>query len=112
EAGLPVAGRLQRRRVVGGLARVDGRGAGLVQREPGKRVLAERQQIGQLADGREAGAPDQLDGNAALEAAQVQLHELREAGEVRHHQDGLVLELADEGEDLGVLRREELYGAS
>ena len=81
-------------------------------REPREVVGAERQEIGKVADRGEVRLPEQLNGNTALVRGKVELDVLGMPGEVRHHQDRLVLEVADEGKDLPVLRIQELERAA
>ena len=59
------------------------------QPEPVEAVGAERQQVGQLADLREADPAEQLDRGDALEAPQVELHRLREPGQVVDAEHGV-----------------------
>ena len=61
------------------------------QQEPVEGVLAQRDGIRRGADPGERRAAEHLDRHRALELGQVELRRLREARQVRHHQDPLVL---------------------
>ena len=74
--------------------------------EPEEAARAEREQVRELADPREAGVPEQLDRHAALEGGEVELDRLRRPGEVVDAEDDVLRERADVGEDLRVLRPE------
>ena len=111
EDAFPRRGHLQRGRLVLRLAHAQVRGRRLLEAKPVEGVLGEREQVRQFADGGKAGAAHQLGGNAAFEAAQVELDILGEARQVRDHQHALVLVLPDEGQYLGILRLEEFNGA-
>src|SRR4051812_21190633 len=63
----------------------------LLEQEPEEAARGEREQVGQLADGREARAPEHLLGVAADELAEVELHRLRRARDVVHAQRDVVL---------------------
>ncbi len=112
EGAFPGRGDLQRGRLVLRLARIQLGVGRLLEAEPVEGVLGQRQEIRPFADGRKARPAHQLGGDAPVELAQIQLHVVREAREVRDHQHGLVLELPDEGQYLGILRLEELDGAA
>ncbi len=85
---------------------------GRLEHEPVERVRAEGEEVGQLADGGEAGVPEDLDGRAAREAGEVELDGLGEAREVGHDEDVLAVAGAEEGEGLGVVGVEELHAAA
>src|SRR5207248_1583728 len=85
---------------------------GLGQREPVERVLAEREQVRKIADGRKARLAHQLDGHAALERLQVQLDILCKARKIGDDQYRLVFIVANESQYFRVLRCEEFDGAA
>ena len=72
---------------------------------------AERQQVGELADPREARAAEQLDRVAALVGAEVELDRLGGAGDVVHAQHEVILEAPQVGEDPRVGRLDRLVGS-
>ena len=76
--------------------------------EPEVAVRPERDEVGELPDPGEVGRPEQLDGDLAVEAREVQLHELRAPGEVRDHQCAVLAERTEERHHLAVLGVEEL----
>jgi hypothetical protein len=80
--------------------------------EPEEAVRRQREEVRQLADRREGGAPGHLDRHPAAKAPQVELHRLRGARQVRHAQDRLAVELAQIGEHLAVARLEERQPAA
>ena len=80
--------------------------------KPVERVGTERENIRLVLDDGELRLPEQLHGNPPLVGGEVQLHELGEAGQVGHDEDQLLLVAAEEREDLGVLRVEELDRAA
>ena len=81
---------------------------GRLQLEPEEAVGDERQVVREFADRCEAGAAEHLDGGVVDVVAQVELDRLRQTREVGDDEDGvLVGQLAEEGEDVGVLRLEE-----
>ncbi len=84
----------------------------LGEHEPVKAVARQRQEIGQIPDRRERAAPEQLDRDAALEAAEVELDRLRRAREVGNAQDAVALVLAQVGQDLAVARVEQPQAAA
>ena len=84
----------------------------VAQEEPVGGVAAERDEVRELANSRKLGVAGQLERGAALERAQVELGGLWRPRQVGHAQDRLVLELADEREDLPVRRREQRQGAA
>src|SRR5205807_2635971 len=88
--------------------RIDRLDQGGFEREPEERVWAQRHRVGSVPDGRELGATEQLDRNQSTVVLEVQARELGEPRQVRHHQDPLVRQLADEGQDLAVVRIDEL----
>src|SRR5688572_6773985 len=71
----------------------------LHQPEPVEAARSQREQVRQLADAREAAAPEHLLGVAPLELRQVELHGLRRARQVVHAEQHLALVAADMGED-------------
>src|SRR3712207_6195939 len=71
----------------------------LLEQEPVEAARGEREQIGQLADLREARAPEHLLGEAPGVVREVELDRLRRAREVVHAQRDVVLPPADVGED-------------
>src|SRR5687767_2288303 len=71
----------------------------LHQPEPVEAARSQREQVGQLADAREAAPPEHLLGVAPLELRQIELHRLRGAGEVVHAEERLALVAPDVGED-------------
>jgi hypothetical protein len=75
-------------------------------------VGAERDEVGQVTDGRELLVARQLDGNGAAQGGQIELRALHVPREVEDAQDALLLELTDKGEDLPVLRQEDLERAT
>ena len=75
-------GERRQRRLFGGRAV----GRGVREREPVERVRPEGQQVGQVADLRERGLPEQLDGPHAAELGEVELDVLRMPREVRDHE--------------------------
>src|ERR1700733_9433505 len=79
--------------------------------EPEEAARAERQQVGELADAREARVPEQLDGIAPLEGAQIELDRLSRASHVVHAKDLIVLEGAQVGEDARVRRLDPLIAS-
>src|SRR5690349_7976747 len=62
----------------------------LLEQEPEEPARRQRQQVGQLADAREARAAQHLDREPSGEFAQVQLNGLRAAGQVVHAQRDVV----------------------
>ena len=58
--------------------------------------------------GGEHGVPEELLGHEAVQAAQVELDVLRPPGQVRDDEDALLAQLAQVGEHLAVVRKEEL----
>ena len=105
-------GHLDDGRLIRGLARHVGRRLWLLEREPVELVEAQRQKVWQLADGRELGLAEQLARLASLVCGEVQLDVLHAAREVRDDEYGLVLVLPDEGENVRIVRREELDRAA
>ena len=79
--------------------------------EPVEGVRIEGDGVRPGPDGRERRASEHLDRRDPLHVAEVELHRLRVAGQVRHDQDPLVLVLADEREHAGVVRKEEAQRA-
>src|SRR5215210_2068708 len=79
-------------------------GIAILQEEPEEAPRGEGEQIRQLADAGEGGAPEHLDRRASLVVRQVELHGLGGPREVVHAQGDVVLEAADVGEDLVVRR--------
>src|SRR5688500_17074676 len=71
--------------------------------EPEEATGAEGEEVGPLADLRELGVAEQLDGHAARERREVELHCLGSAGEIVHAEDDVLRERADVREDLRVL---------
>ena len=115
---LPAVGHDQQRQL-GRLALGAPVGLGVVlgHLEPVELVPRQRQEVGQVTDARELGAPAELDRHAALELGEVQLDRLGRAPEVGHAQDDvglpvLVLVFAQVGEDLAVGGLEEAEGAA
>src|SRR5436853_7230397 len=83
----------------------------LLEQEPVEAAGCQREQVRELADGREARAAEHLDGAAALELGEVELDRLGRAGEVVHAQRDVALPLAHVGEDAVVGRAQRLVGA-
>ena len=79
-----------------------------LQREPVEAVRAEREVVAALGDRRELVPAEQLDGHHAAMLVQVEGDALGEPRQVGDHQHDLVVVLAGEREDLGVLREQEL----
>ncbi len=69
------------------------------------------EQVGELADRREWHAPEQLDGDLARQAGQLELDRLSEPAEVVDAEHDAVSELSEEGQHRGVLGREDLERA-
>ena len=105
-------GELHHGRLVCRFAGDVGGGLRFLEREPVELVHAEREQVGQLADGGKRRLPEQLARLAALVGAEVQLDVLHAPRKVRHHQNGLVLVLADERQHVRVVGGEELDRAA
>src|SRR3712207_2396665 len=78
--------------------------------EPVEAARREGQQVGPLADGREARASEDLHRVPALEARQVELDVLRRPREVVYAEHDVVLVAAHVGEDAVVARRQRLVG--
>ncbi len=68
----------------------------------------EREEVGQLADGREMDAPDELDRRPTAIGREVELDVLREAREVGDAQERGSIVSAQVREDPSILRVEEL----
>src|SRR3954469_21413956 len=83
----------------------------LLEQEPVEAARREREQGGQLADRREARAPEHLDRAAALELAEVELDGLGGPSQVVDAQGDVALPLAHVGEDAVVGRAQRLVGA-
>src|SRR5947209_9343463 len=84
---------------------------GLDQLEPEEAAGAQRQQVRELADPREARVPEHLDRIAPLVGGEIELDRLGGAGHVVDAQHDVVLEAADVGEDARVGRLDRLVGA-
>src|SRR5205085_3329016 len=82
------------------------------EREPIEAVAGQRQLIRQVADRRKGAASHELDRDAALGPAEIELDRLRGAGEVEDAEHRLVLEAAQEGEDLAIAGIEEFKRAT
>ncbi len=76
----------------------------LLQFEPQEPVGAEREGIRPPRDRRELDVADHLDGPQAVESGEVELHRLRESGQVGEAQHGLAVEAPDVGEHFTVGR--------
>ena len=81
-------------------------------REPVEGMRAEGEEVRRLADDRQLGRPEQLDGDHAFPLRQVKLHHLQESGEVGDAEDLLGLVASDERQHLAVLRPQELERAA
>ncbi len=84
-------------------------GGGL-QLEPEMPIGRQGQRVGRLADLGKLDVAQHLDRDQALEARQVQLGGLGEAGEIGHAEDLLAVEGTQVGQDLAVGRTQELDG--
>ena len=73
------------------------------QREPDEPVRAEGQEVRLVRDLRKPRAAEHLLGDDARVVLQVQLDVLDEPRQVGNHQDALILVLADERQDLGIV---------
>ena len=73
-----------------------------LQREPVKRVRAERQKIRLVGDRRKFRAAKKLNGHQRLKRGQIQFNRLDEARQIGDDQDDFVLVTADAGENLPV----------
>ena len=104
-AGQPLASAGTRRRHVDHWFAADGC---VDQLEPVEAVAAEGEEVRQLADRRERHPAEQLDRHLAGQAGQLELDGLGEAAEVVHAEHDSVSELSEEGQDRGVLGREDL----
>ena len=79
-----------------------------LEHEPHERVGAHRQDIARVADRREFDPAHELDRDVTGELREIELDGLDEPGQVRDDQERLALVAPDQGQDLVVLRVEEL----
>src|SRR6185312_3086285 len=81
-------------------------GGGRIEQEPVEAVPGQRQEIGQLADPREAAAAEELERHPPAEAGEVELDRLRGAREIEDAEDRLLAVRAQVGQHLAVRRVE------
>src|SRR5581483_89933 len=74
-----------------------------LQREPVKAVRRDRKQVRQLSDGGKFRLAEQLHRNHAAKLREIELHVLRQAGQIRDYQDLFLLITANVGQHLTVL---------
>src|SRR5688572_26723667 len=82
------------------------------QKEPVKRVSAQRQEVGRLADRWKLRAAEQFDGRSSFEGGQIESRVLGKAREVSDHENDFVLISPDECEYTMILGIQKLQGAA
>ena len=80
--------------------------------KPIEDVGPECQRVGCVAHRGEPRLPEELERHAPPESGQVEVHRLCEPGEIGDYENRLVLIAANEGQNLAILRRQELQAPS